>query len=146
MKIRRAEAADAEGVGEAFLAAREEWTHLPQLHTEAETRRWIREVLLATREVWVAEEEGRVVGFAALGAAFLEHLYVHPDKQSRGVGAKLLAVAQGRRPDGFQLWVFQANIRARRFYERHGLELVRLTDGEGNEEREPDALYAWRPR
>jgi hypothetical protein len=34
---------------------------------------------------------------------------------------------------------------ARRFYERHGLSVVRLTDGEGNEERAPDALYAWRP-
>ena len=29
--------------------------------------------------------------------------------------------------------------------EHHGLELVQLTDGSGNEEREPDARYAWRP-
>jgi hypothetical protein len=39
--------------------------------------------------------------------------------------------------------VFQRNEDARRFYERRGFRLVRLTDGADNMEREPDALYAW---
>ena len=43
------------------------------------------------------------------------------------------------RPGGFTLWVFQRNTGARRFYERRGLRLVELTDGAGNDEREPDA-------
>ena len=30
-----------------------------------------------------------------------------------------------------------------RFYEARGFALVRETDGSGNEEREPDALYLW---
>jgi putative acetyltransferase len=30
-------------------------------------------------------------------------------------------------------------------YKRHGFELVRLTDGADNMEREPDALYRWSP-
>jgi hypothetical protein len=50
-----------------------------------------------------------------------------------------------RRPAGFTLWVFQQNERARRFYEARGLTLVKLTDGSGNEERTPDALYEWLP-
>ena len=41
-------------------------------------------------------------------------------------------------------WTFQQNEGARRFYERHGLHLIRLTNGDGNEEKTPDALYAWR--
>ena len=53
--------------------------------------------------------------------------------------------AKERRPGGFQLWVFQQNANARRFYERRGFVLVRETDGSGNEERTPDALYAWSP-
>ena len=53
--------------------------------------------------------------------------------------------AKERRPGGFQLWVFQQNATARRFYERRGFVLVRETDGSDNEERTPDALYAWRP-
>jgi ribosomal protein S18 acetylase RimI-like enzyme len=71
--------------------------------------------------------------------------YVHPEAQNQGVGATLLTVAKERRPRNLRLWVFQKNVGARRFYERHGFSLVRLTDGRGNEELEPDALYEWRP-
>ena len=70
---------------------------------------------------------------------------MHPDQQNQGIGTLLLDKAKERRPAGFTLWTFQKNVGARRFYERHGLEVVRLTDGEGNEEREPDVQYAWRP-
>jgi hypothetical protein len=41
--------------------------------------------------------------------------------------------------------VFQRNTSARSFYEGHGVRLVRLSDGSGNEEHEPDALYSWSP-
>ena len=30
-------------------------------------------------------------------------------------------------------------------YERHGAVAIDFTDGAGNEERQPDALYEWRP-
>jgi GNAT superfamily N-acetyltransferase len=145
MRIRGAAPADAEAVADVFLAAKAEVTYLPELHTEMETRRWIGDVVLRGLEVWVAEENGRVVGFSALGDDLLEHLYVHPQAQNRGVGTALLTVAKERRPRGFRLWVFQKNAGARRFYERHGLTLARRTDGRDNEEREPDALYEWSP-
>ena len=73
----------------------------------------------------------------------LEKLYVDPEAQNRGVGTALLDEAKALRPEGFVLWVFQKNVRARRFYERHGFRLVKLTDGAENLEREPDALYQW---
>ena len=95
--------------------------------------------------MWVAERDGEPVAFLALSAATVDHLYVRPGAQGAGIGSQLLELAQERRPDGFTLWVFQRNEGARRFYERHGLRCERLTDGAGNEEREPDALYAWRP-
>jgi putative acetyltransferase len=41
--------------------------------------------------------------------------------------------------------VFQKNVDARRLYERHGFRIMKLTDGAGNMEREPDALYCWEP-
>jgi hypothetical protein len=44
-----------------------------------------------------------------------------------------------------RLWVFQKNIGARRFYEHHSFRLEKMTDGSRNMEREPDALYAWKP-
>ena len=143
--LRRARAEDANAVADVFVAAFAGLDFLPVLHTEAETRRWISATLLPTHEVWVAERDGQVVGFAALGDALLGHLYVRPDAQGRGIGGALLAKAKERRPAGFDLWVFQQNEGARRFYERHGLTCVELTDGSGNEERTPDARYAWSP-
>jgi len=57
----------------------------------------------------------------------------------------LLDHAKRLRPGGLELWVFQRNEGARRLYERCGFRLVRLTNGAGNMESEPDALYEWRP-
>jgi ribosomal protein S18 acetylase RimI-like enzyme len=100
-------------------------------------------------DVWLAEEDGLPVGFLAIrrsrteGWEVLEKLYVEPEAQSRGIGTVLLDQAKALRPDGLHLWVFQKNIGAIRFYERHGFRLVKLTDGTGNMEHEPDALYAW---
>ena len=122
---------------------------LPELHTPDEDRWFIREVVLPEKEVWVAERDGVITGFTALGTRddvdFMEHIYVAPGHQRRGIGSELMARAKERRPAGFRLWVFQGNAGARDFYEQHGLRLVELTDGSGNEEREPDALYEWAP-
>ncbi len=122
---------------------------LEELHTPEDDRRFVRDHVLPNEEVWVAEVDGRTVGFAALGSRdgddFLQHLYIAPEFQRSGVGSKLIDRAKERRPSGFRLWVFQENTGARRFYERHGLHVVELTDGSRNEEREPDALYEWVP-
>ncbi|OPG02377.1 hypothetical protein B1L11_42640 [Microbispora sp. GKU 823] len=153
--IRRAGSGDAQGVAEAFLAARAEMTYLPHLHTDEETRAWIAGVMLPSSQVWVAELRGRVVGFAALrgrvvGFAalrgdWLDHLYLAPAAQNGGVGSALLGHAKKARPRGLDLYVFQRNTGARRFYERHGFTLVAEGDGSGNEENLPDAHYRWRP-
>jgi GNAT superfamily N-acetyltransferase len=117
---------------------------LPRLHTDDEHRAFIANVVLPWQDVVVAEDDGRVAGFIAMThAKVVEHLYVHPDHQGRGIGSVLLAEAKRRMPGGFRLWVFQENRRARRFYERHGLAVIELTDGSGNEEKTPDALYGW---
>ena len=50
----------------------------------------------------------------------------------------------GRAFDCLQLWTFQRNLSARRFYEARGFALVEQTDGARNEEKEPDARYLWR--
>ena len=144
MPVRLARADDVEAVAEVFLASFAGLTFLPRLHTDDETREWVRRELVPTHEVWVAEEGGEVVGFAALAGDLLGHLYVHPSAQNRGIGTALLVLVKAERPDGFRFWVFQRNEGARRFYERNGCRVVKLTDGRGNEEKEPDALYEWR--
>jgi len=130
-----------------FIRARNEMDYLPTVPDEAAVP--IAARIREHEEVWVAEEDGRLLGFLGIeasrnlgGAAVLEKLYVEPAEQNRGVGSALLDKAKELRPDELYLWVFQKNP-ARRLYERHGFELVRLTDGADNMEREPDALYRW---
>jgi ribosomal protein S18 acetylase RimI-like enzyme len=141
--IRRAEPHDRDEVGRVFVSARDRMTYLPRIPDEDRPRLggWIVE----RHEVWVAEEDARVVGFVGLGTGWLDHIYVEPEAQGRGLGTALLDHAKRERPEGLQLWVFQKNEGARRLYERHGFRVVELTDGAGNMEREPDARYEWHP-
>ena len=96
-------------------------------------------------EIWVADD-GEILGFVGLKDDVVSHLYVAPSRQSLGIGSALLDHAKALRPDRLELWVFQKNEGARRFYERHGFRLVRLTGGADNMEKEPDALYEWWPQ
>jgi GNAT superfamily N-acetyltransferase len=118
---------------------------LPALHTDEETRSWVGTVVLPNHDVWVAEVDGHVVGYVAVDGDELNDLYVRPGFQGRGVGTTLLGQAKALSPSGLSLWAFQRNAGARRFYERHGFVAVELTDGSGNEEREPDVRYRWTP-
>jgi ribosomal protein S18 acetylase RimI-like enzyme len=142
--IRRAGAGDADAVAALFRRSFGTLTFLPTLHTPEEDRAHFAR-RIAEAEVWVAEDGGHIAGFASLSGDVLSDLYVDPKTHGRGVGSALLDHAKARRPGGFTFWVFQRNENARRFYERRGCRVVELADGAGNEEREPDALYEWRP-
>jgi GNAT superfamily N-acetyltransferase len=117
---------------------------LPPLHSVEENLRFVREQLMAENHVWVAETGGEVVGYVAFNDGWLSHLFVHPKHQGRGLGAALLAHVMADRRER-QLWTFQRNARARAFYEQHGWVLAELTDGQGNEQKEPEVRYFWRP-
>jgi GNAT superfamily N-acetyltransferase len=144
MHIHRATDDDWQEIAEIFIAARAGMTYLPVLHSDAETRLFIRRVVKRSA-VWVAERDGEILGFAALEPGWLHHLYVAPQAHNAGAGSLLLAKAKAEMPQGFSLWTFQANLGARRFYERHGLAEARRTNGAENEEGLPDILYEWRP-
>jgi GNAT superfamily N-acetyltransferase len=117
---------------------------LPELHTAAQDIAFMSGRLLPANAVWVAEVAGAVAGYIAFRDGWIEHLFIHPDRQGQGIGPALLAKAL---EDGTprQLWTFQQNARARRFYEARGFRAVEFTEGEGNEERMPDVRYLWSP-
>jgi ribosomal protein S18 acetylase RimI-like enzyme len=144
MRLRRGERTDVAPIARLMRSTYDRMTFIPRLHTPEEDLAYIAG-LFADHEVWVAGDDDGVLGFVILSADQLLQIHVDPGEQNKGIGTRLLAQAKKRRPAGFSLWVFQKNEGARRFYERHGLELVQLTDGQDNEEREPDAQYAWRP-
>jgi GNAT superfamily N-acetyltransferase len=144
MRLRRGEPEDVAPVARVMRSTYDLMDYVPRLHTAEEDLGYIGG-LFGDHEVWVAENDAGVLGFAILSSDQLLQIHVSPDQQNQGVGTRLLDRAKERRPAGFSLWTFQKNEGARRFYERHGLDAVRLTNGEGNEEREPDVQYAWRP-
>ncbi len=92
----------------------------------------------------MADEDGAPLGFVILHGGVIEHLYVQPEHQRRGVGAALLARARAVSPGGLALWCFVRNRPARAFYAREGFIEAEETDGSGNEEREPDVRLVWR--
>jgi len=144
MELRPARPDEIEPLTRLFIRARNEMDYLPRVPDEAAEP--IAAGIRRHDEVWLAEQDGRLLGFlgiehsTSLNAPVLEKLYVEPAEQSRGVGTALLEKAKELRPDELYLWAFQKNP-ARRLYERHGFELVKVTDGAHNMEREPDALY-----
>lgn len=148
MEVRPARVDEKDALARLLVRARNGITYVPPV-PEEHVGLIADELFSYHEEVWLAEEGGLPVGFLAIrrsrteGWEVLEKLYVEPEAQSRGIGAALLDRAKALRPDGLYLWVFQKNEGARRFYERHGFQLVKLTDGSENMEHEPDALYRW---
>jgi GNAT superfamily N-acetyltransferase len=143
--LRRASPEEGDAVAEIYRAAKAAQSDvLPDLHTPEEHRAFYG-AAVREHEVWVADEDGGLVGFAFLKGEMLSHLFVLPAAQGRGVGKALLDKTKERLPDGFTLWTHQPNVQARRFYEREGLVPVEFTDGATNEEGIPDVRYAWRP-
>ncbi|WP_457205605.1 GNAT family N-acetyltransferase [Nocardioides sp. P5_C9_2] len=145
VSLRPAGPEDLPAVAEVHLAARRAAApHMPAgVHPDDDVRRWVGSWDLTAREVWLAEADGALVGFAALTRTWLDGLYVAPDAQRSGVGSVLLDLAKAQRPDGFGLWVFESNVPARAFYARHGLVELERTDGSANEEHLPDVRMAW---
>jgi GNAT superfamily N-acetyltransferase len=96
-------------------------------------RRAAAERAIAAGGVWVAEEEGRIVGFVSIGDARDEDadgelfaIYVLPAAWGSGAGAGLMGAARDALRERYAtsiLWVLEDNPRARRFYEREGWAL-----------------------
>jgi GNAT superfamily N-acetyltransferase len=145
-RIERATAHDAAEIAELYLASRTDaLPFLRRVHCDAETRRWIADTLLTTRETWIARSDERIIGVLALQGEDLDQLYLLPGWYRRGIGSLLLAKAKELSPTRLTLFTFQRNVRARAFYEAHGFHIIEMGDGTGNEEGEPDILYEWRP-
>lgn len=130
MDIRRATVADAAAIAHVHVATwRTAYEHvfgaerLAEIDVDRRRAGWER--ALAEGETgFVAEEDGRVVGFVAVAGGELLAIYVLPDAWGSGAGPALMAAAvaelRAAGNDEATLWVLDDNPRARRFYEREG--------------------------
>jgi N-acetylglutamate synthase-like GNAT family acetyltransferase len=141
--LRTATLADAPAIAALYTRVRaQELAFLPVLHTAEDDVVFFRETAMPRNTVWVAEEEGRIVGFVAWHGAEVDCLYVDADNLGRGIGTRLLHVAMADQPK-LELWAFARNARALSFYRKHGFRVLYETDGANNEEKEPDVRLGW---
>jgi ribosomal protein S18 acetylase RimI-like enzyme len=101
----------------------------------------------------VAERDGKVIGFITTerledGRYEVTRFYVDPDVRSRGIGGRLLStVLEQLRDSGADevlVNVFGDNHAGRRFYERHGFELIEDTYYTIGDQVLSDVWYAMR--
>ena len=144
---RRATPDDAEEV--AVLVLRSRRASIPNMpppvHTDDEVRSWFATVVLRQRETWVIEEGRSITAVLVLLPGWIDQLFVDPEHTGRRLGTRLVELAKELSPEGLDLWTFESNTGARRFYERHGFIAVDVTDGD-NEEGAPDVRYHWPSR
>lgn len=143
LRIREADPKDAEAIAgihvRAWQAAyrgqlADDYLDGLSIEDRLEMHRAALEAPPADHRTWIAEEEGRAVGFAVTAksedadaterTAELYAIYLEPERVGTGVGRALLVHSvDDLRERGFHaatLWVLETNERARRFYEIAG--------------------------
>jgi putative acetyltransferase len=134
-RIRRAAAADLTGIHVAHTSAIRGSCHTHYAPEEIEA--WATRTTpasyaddVAHRDIFVAEGDRGIVGFAVLGAEEREvrAVYVRPDAGSRGIGRALLRVIEDTaRLHGVRDAWLDASLNAEAFYRRAGWRKVRDT-------------------
>lgn len=115
---------------------------LPVVHTPEEDIWFYSNIVLPEQRVEIAELKGQIVGFSALDDQWLNHLYLDPRAQRRGIGSLLLISAMQSQIE-LNLWVFERNRTAQKFYSSRGFTEIARTDGSKNEEKTPDIHMRW---
>lgn len=140
VSVRHARASDAASIARIQVAT---WrtsyrgivpqTYLDQLDEAKRAAKWSRILRERDSRTLVAETMAGIVGFVSIGAARdwsgpetgeVWALYVSPEHQRRGVGARLFRAgvdalrAEGRQ--GLMLWTLEKNAPTRAFYEKQG--------------------------
>jgi len=100
--------------------------------------RW-REELVPSSAIVVAQNANSLIGFVTVDVAtgYLDQIVVAPESWGRGVAEQLVAHAKRLSPRALTLHVNQDNVRAVRFYQKHGF----VAAGEDVNPRSGAAVY-----
>lgn len=78
---------------------------------------------LMNAEIYVYEQESKIVGFVGMQDNYLAGIFVDKDIRSKGIGKQILKYIKGIRQE-FTLRVYKENKGAVNFYEREGLTTI----------------------
>ncbi|MGF6191562.1 N-acetyltransferase family protein [Serratia sp. 2723] len=132
MQIRPCQEADRPFLRSLYLAARQAaftWQDRQNYRLEDFDRSTLGE------EIWVAEQDGKLLGFVSIYRAedFIHHLYVDPQLPPQGVGSALLHATEQTFSSTGSLKCLVKNDRALAFYHKHGWQII-STGGDVGEE------------
>ena len=142
--IRLATDDDAPFIAEFYYDIRQD--SVLSIHDVGSIEWYITNRLIKRGSSCVYVENDEIVGWVDVHEDWVDQLYCRRGHTGKGIGVQLLNFAKSKSPSGLQLWTFQVNSGARRFYAREGFVEVELTDGQTNEERLPDVRMEWTQR
>lgn len=141
IQLRPARSTDAGRLG-AILSDFTDDTHwLPRIHSRAQDLAHMDD-MIERGWVTVAQTAQNTAGFLARDAQMIHALYLCAKARNQGIGKALLDHAKSHQPN-LELWTFQANTGAQRFYKREGFVEITRTAGHSNDEQLPDIRYTW---
>ena len=79
-----------------------------------------KEILKA--EIYVYKEKEEIYAFIGLSSTYIAWIFVKTEKQSMGIGRKLIQYCQSKYPE-LMLSVYVKNKRAITFYKKHGFKI-----------------------
>ena len=152
--VRRARPADSESIARVHVASWEaaydgiiRAETIAQFDYSARVALW-RRALRSGAAIWVAAEDGLVIGFVEVRGDEVTVLYLHPGWWRLGLGRSLLRrslqeiAAAGYREA--HLWVLACNANARAFYSKLGGTAGDSRPVKVGRERLVELRYAWR--
>lgn len=146
--LRKATSSDSNAIADIYLESRKKLlAFAPLAHTDENIREWIKETLIPTGQVTVAERNGHILGMMAISKSdnigWIDQLYILPTAINEGMGSLFIEFAKKTLGSPIQLYTFQQNLLAKRFYEQHDFKATLFRDGSENEEHCPDILFKW---
>jgi GNAT superfamily N-acetyltransferase len=127
--IRIAHASEAQAISDLAFRSKSHWEYTPDQLEVFRGELTITPDQVTQKRAHVAEESGAIVGFYTLAAlneneAELEHIFVDPDRLTRGVGSQLFRHAcEIARVSGARTLVVQSDPNAAGFYHALGAKL-----------------------
>ncbi|CZF86149.1 GNAT family N-acetyltransferase [Grimontia marina] len=117
---------------------------IPEAHDFEAHRYYLNRILTATNRVYLAIEKRseRVLGMIAFDENAITQLYVDCEYQLQGIGSALVELAKETTSNNLQLYTFEMNEVARRFWRKHGFVEKQIGQHD-NEEGLVDVLCEW---